>query len=209
MLDDLLSVQKVQELHCNQNNITYDFEDLSSNLLLQTFPRKLMMMIEQEDDDIIKWTDNGEAFFILDTDKITKEVLPKYFRQSKLASFQRQLNLYGFSRINKGKFQGAYQNLFFKRNRKDLLCNVRRLPGKGARASKAAAYNINIGNNGSNDNKNNKNIKDYNDIIINNKNQTSFNKSTASSISKFTSHDTEVENENDFNRISEKKKYEC
>merc|ERR1712196_589205 len=170
MLDDLLSVQKVQELHCNQNNITYDFEDLSSNLLLQTFPRKLMMMIEQEDDDIIKWTDNGEAFFILDTDKITKEILPKYFRQSKLASFQRQLNLYGFSRINKGQSQGAYQNSFFKRNRKDLLCNVKRLPGKGARATKAAAYNIHINDNDNNyNNNNNNNSIRENDKIIGDK----------------------------------------
>lgn len=49
-----------------------------------------------------------------------------------MTSFQRQLNLYGFRRLTKGDDQGAYFHPKFQRGRKDLLNDIRRLPGKGS-----------------------------------------------------------------------------
>ena len=54
---------------------------------------------------------------------------------TKLTSFQRQLNLYGFRRITKGDDHGAYFHPNFQRGRRDLLFNIRRLPAKGNRFS--------------------------------------------------------------------------
>jgi HSF-type DNA-binding len=52
---------------------------------------------------------------------------------TKLTSFQRQLNLYGFRRITKGDDHGAY----FQRGRKDLVANIRRLPVKATNSASA------------------------------------------------------------------------
>lgn len=43
---------------------------------------------------------HGRAFAILDKEAFVQDVLPRFFKQSKFTSFQRQLNLYLFRRIN-------------------------------------------------------------------------------------------------------------
>ena len=53
-----------------------------------------------------------------------------YYIDTKLTSFQRQLNLYGFRRMNKGEYQGAYFHPKFIENRKDLLTFVKRVSTK-------------------------------------------------------------------------------
>ena len=54
---------------------------------------------------------------------------------TKLTSFQRQLNLYGFRRITKGDDHGAYFHPNFQRGRKDLVANIRRLPVKATNSA--------------------------------------------------------------------------
>ena len=51
------------------------------------------------------------------------EIMQTYFHQSKLTSFQRQLNLYGFTRITRGPDRGGYYHEFFMR-RMLFLCKT-------------------------------------------------------------------------------------
>lgn len=101
----------------------------NSNL---SFPQKLFALLEYESDGMIQWAPNGLCFRLTDQDRFASEVVPKYFKQTKLTSFQRQLNLYGFRRLAKGEDQGCYFHPRFQRGRRDLLNEIKRLPVKGS-----------------------------------------------------------------------------
>jgi len=62
--------------------------------------------------------------------------MPLYFRQSKITSFQRQLNLYGFNRITQGPDRGGYYHELFLKH-KAFLCGMMprfRVKGTGVKA---------------------------------------------------------------------------
>jgi hypothetical protein len=63
-------------------------------------------------------------------------VVPIYFQQTKLASFRRQLNLYGFRRISHGPDKGSYYNEFFLRGRSFLAKRIVRKRVTGNRAKR-------------------------------------------------------------------------
>ena len=48
----------------------------------------------------------------------------RFFNQTKYTSFQRQLNIYGFSRFAQGKDKGAYFHLCFVRGHRSLVRNM-------------------------------------------------------------------------------------
>ena len=50
-----------------------------------------------------------------------------FFKQSRISSFQRQLNLYAFTRINIGPDAGGYYHELFLRGRPALGTHIRRV----------------------------------------------------------------------------------
>ncbi|KAL4171855.1 hypothetical protein KRP22_007033 [Phytophthora ramorum] len=78
------------------------------------FLRSLYAILQTEDPHIISWVQNREltpnsvtAFHILEMDRFEREVLPKYFKHQKFASFQRQLNNFGFRKWTKTQSSGV------------------------------------------------------------------------------------------------------
>ena len=75
------------------------------------FPQHLFYMLNQTEKDglahIVSWAPHGRSFSVLKRDEFVKSVLPKYFKQTKLSSFQRQLALYGFKRLTQGPDRGS------------------------------------------------------------------------------------------------------
>lgn len=82
----------------------------------QAFPQKLHRLIleaEKEGNaDVLSFVSHGRAFQIHKPKRFEAELMPKYFTTTRLSSFQRQLNLYSFSRITEGPDKGKHYMLF-------------------------------------------------------------------------------------------------
>ncbi|KAI8142726.1 HSF-type DNA-binding-domain-containing protein, partial [Fennellomyces sp. T-0311] len=59
------------------------------------------MVNDKKHQDLISWNPTGRSFFIYDSKRFSKQVLPEYFKHGNFSSFVRQLNMYGFRKINK------------------------------------------------------------------------------------------------------------
>jgi hypothetical protein len=106
--------------------------------VIEPFPEKLhRLLLEVEAagrSDVISFVANGRAFAIHKADSFFKEIVPLYFRQSRLSSFKRQLNLYGFELINTGPARGGYYHEMFVKERPELCRRMRRVAVKVAPA---------------------------------------------------------------------------
>ncbi|XP_075559832.1 heat shock factor protein 1-like isoform X3 [Dermacentor variabilis] len=61
---------------------------------------KLWKLVEDEKcNDLISWSSSGQSFIIHNQIQFAKELLPLYFKHSNMASFIRQLNMYGFRKV--------------------------------------------------------------------------------------------------------------
>lgn len=85
---------------------------------------------------VVSWQPHGRCFLVHNQEQFVKEFLPLWFRQSRYASFQRQLNLYGFKRISAGRDKGAYYHEKFLRSKRFLANQIERLKIKGTGARK-------------------------------------------------------------------------
>jgi heat shock transcription factor, other eukaryote len=82
---------------------------------------------------LIRWSDDGQSFLILDEEAFAKDIIPHFWKHSNYASFVRQLNMYGFNKMvglndnsmkaseSKAKQPSRYKSPYFQRGRPDLL----------------------------------------------------------------------------------------
>ncbi|XP_064505719.1 heat shock factor protein 2 isoform X2 [Pseudopipra pipra] len=100
------------------------------------FLSKLWALLgETPSNRLITWSQNGKSFLVLDEQRFAKEILPKYFKHNNMASFVRQLNMYGFrkvvhvdSGIVKLERDGPveFRHAYFRQGREDLLEHIKR-----------------------------------------------------------------------------------
>jgi len=99
------------------------------------FPEKLHYMLTKVHDDelthIVSWQPHGRCFVVHKAKEFVADVMPVYFRQTKLTSFQRQLNLYGFCRLTSGRDRGGYYHELFLQGRPLLSKRMMRTRIKG------------------------------------------------------------------------------
>ncbi|RMZ83909.1 hypothetical protein DV737_g1462, partial [Chaetothyriales sp. CBS 132003] len=98
------------------------------------FVQKLNSFLENgKNTDLIRWSDDGNSFIVLDEDEFAKTLIPELFKHNNYASFVRQLNMYGFHKKvglsdnsmraseRKNKSPSEYSNPYFRRGHPDLL----------------------------------------------------------------------------------------
>lgn len=107
----------------------------------EPFPEKLHNMIQYAEReglaDVVSFFPHGRAFAIHKPRRFVVEVMSRFFRQTRLTSFQRQLNLYGFQRISQGPDNGGYYHELFLQGRPGLSVNMKRTKIKGGTKSKS------------------------------------------------------------------------
>lgn len=101
------------------------------------FLYQLTKMLTDENTEVIEWVDG--RIKVNYPDRLENEVLHKYFRHSKFASFQRQLNYFGFRKIaGKGKMSPcSYVNESATGDIRSLLLIKRKTNGSAARKAMA------------------------------------------------------------------------
>lgn len=111
----------------------YDKENVGAG----PFPVKLHIVLKimenEGKDHIVSWLPHGRAFAIHNPKSFESEVMKKYFNQSQISSFRRQLNLYGFIRLSKGRDAGAYYHELFLRGKPLLSMKMMRERIKGTK----------------------------------------------------------------------------
>ncbi|KAI9204331.1 HSF-type DNA-binding-domain-containing protein [Polychytrium aggregatum] len=122
-----------------------------------TFIQKLYRILEDEAfHHLICWGDSGSTFLVLDSLEFSKNVLPKVFKHNNYTSFVRQLNLYGFHKLNRSYHRHnlnddveqvpeprEFFHPKFIRTRPDLLPEIRRRTGGNAPDNRNTNANTN------------------------------------------------------------------
>ena len=99
------------------------------------FPDILHEILQNQSDDIvssiISWLPGGAGFIINNKRDFEDVILLTYFNGIKFRSFQRQLNIYGFERLEKGYHDTyAYRHNFFVQDQANLINYMKRVPVK-------------------------------------------------------------------------------
>ncbi|CEH16270.1 Heat shock transcription factor [Ceraceosorus bombacis] len=117
------------------SSMPHAFASAMSSKQQQSFVSKLYAMLEDRSiSDMIDWIPDGTAFSVANPSEFSRLILPNWFKHSNWQSFVRQLNMYGFHKVNH-TFQGnpndevqvwEFKHSLFRRGDVQALADIKR-----------------------------------------------------------------------------------